>query len=88
MQSLMSRYKIHANVEGFPLVIKDLGPWDRYRTVTNDAENVVRDIMRKGLLSPGRPLYYIDSEGSMDEILIEDSQFAGFRIIEAWTPLI
>ena len=61
-----------------PLVIEDCGPWDRHPTVTNDAEWVVADLVAAGLLPPGRRLFYYDSEGAMDEILVRDGRFAGF----------
>lgn len=76
-----SNYIIKADVDGFPLVIQDVGPWDQYVSVTNNVENVVKELFDRGLLSRDRPLYYVDSEGSMDEILIEDKQFIGFRIL-------
>ena len=61
-----------------PLVIKDVGPWDRHPTITNDAEAVVADLVRGGKLPEGRRLFYIDSEGERDEILIKGGRFAGF----------
>src|SRR5262245_33124996 len=62
----------HANYVVLPesrvdqLVIRDLGPWDQYRTVTNDAEHVVKELTQQGYLYPGRRLIYIDSEGERD----------------------
>ena len=46
------------------------------RSVTNDAEYVVEQ------LAPilfGRRLLYFDSMGELDEILIQNNQFAGFH---------
>jgi len=62
------------------VVIRDQGPWNECLTVTNDAENVVKRLVRGfgGLRLHDRRLFYIDSEGSMDEILIKDVKFAGF----------
>ena len=57
------------------LVIKDIGPWDVYPTVTNQAETVVKQLA-PGL--DGRRLEYIDSEGQQDELLVKDGEFAGF----------
>ena len=61
-----------------PLVIKDVGPWDQHPTVTNDAENVVRNLVAEGHLPEGRRLFYFDSDGRLDEILVKDGQFVGF----------
>jgi len=61
-----------------PLVIKDVGPWDQHPTVTNDAEAVVEALTSQGYLPEGRRLFYYDSEGTLDEILIKDGRFVGF----------
>lgn len=60
------------------LTIRDLGPWHKFRTVTNDAENVVPELFRRGLLPPGKRLFYFDSHGDLDEILHADGRFTGF----------
>lgn len=61
------------------LVIRDDGPHDRHKSVTNDAENVVRELHGAGQLPPGRKLLYFDSQGDLDEIK-HDGQggFIGF----------
>ena len=67
--------------ESFPdcLVIQDLGPWSKYPTVTNDAEFVVEYAVAHMNLN-GRRLFYIDSEGQTDELVVNAyGQFAGFR---------
>ncbi len=61
-----------------PLVIQDCGDHSRVPTITNDAEAVVRDLIATRQLPAGRRLFYVDSEGQRDEILIEDGQFVGF----------
>ncbi len=62
-----------------PLVIKDVGPWDERLTITNDAEEVVRTLVAEGRLPIGRRLFYIDSEGEKDEILMDKTgRFSGF----------
>lgn len=60
------------------LTIKDLGPWNQFPSVTNDAENVVAILMARGLLKPGQRLLYYDSYGVLDELLVKDGKFAGF----------
>ncbi len=62
-----------------PLVIKDVGPHDKHLTVTNDAEDVVERLYASGDLNDNRRLFYIDSEGSKDEIVHADGKFTGFR---------
>ncbi len=73
-----SRYQIIENKTGEPLVIRDVGPWDKHPSVTNDAENVVLELTASGLLARGRRLFYIDSDGAKDELLHDNGRFLGF----------
>lgn len=59
-----SKYRIELQTEE-QILIKDVGK--DCMTVTNDAEAVVRDLYRNGMLGERR-LLYIDSEGSIDEL--------------------
>ena len=59
------------------LTIRDTGHMD-HRSVTNDAENVVADLVASGFLPDGRRLFYYDSQGQLDEILVRNGKFAGF----------
>lgn len=69
-----ARYAIDVD-NGTYLILRDLGPWAKHPTITNDAENVVSDLVpRLG----ARRLLYIDSEGRVDELLVKDGKFAGF----------
>lgn len=61
-----------------PLVIADVGPWDQFLSVTNDAENVVKELVERGRLPEGRRLLYYDSDGYLDELLIKNGEFDGF----------
>lgn len=57
------------------VVIRDIGPWDQCPTVTNAAEEVVKQLEP---ILKGRRLEYYDSEGQRDQLLIKDGRFAGF----------
>lgn len=58
------------------MLIEDLGPWDEYPTVTNAVEVVVEEL--RGQLN-GRKLFYVDSEGVVDEIVYDrDGKFSHF----------
>lgn len=73
-----SNWEIVPGVVPGHLTIRDLGPWDRFPSVTNDAENVVAELRMK--LKAGQRLFYYDSEGRLDEIVIDErGNFAGFR---------
>ena len=65
------------------LIIEDTGPWDAHRTVTNDAERVVANLISDGLLPEGRRLWYYDSEGSLDELVIKDGRFYEYNPLTA-----
>lgn len=60
------------------LVLEDVGPWDKHPTITNDVEEVVR---RVAPYLKGRRLFYYDSEGQLDELLVDHKtgEFAGFK---------
>jgi len=70
-----ARYKIVLDHHHL-LLIKDLGPWDQHKTVTNDAAHVVEELASR---LGGRWLYYLDSDGQLDQILVQDGRFAGFK---------
>jgi hypothetical protein len=57
------------------LVIRDLGPWDQYLTITNDAVHVV-EVMAPYL--EGRRLAYFDSGGDLAELVLDRGRMAGF----------
>lgn len=61
------------------LIIEDIGPHDRYPTITNDVENVVAELAYANQLPDGRRLLYYDSEGNLDEIVVEHGKFVDFR---------
>jgi hypothetical protein len=57
------------------LCIRDIGPWNVYLTVTNDAEWVVERLAAR---LAGRRLEYYDSQGNRDRLLVENGRFAGY----------
>jgi len=62
------------------LIIRDMGPWDQFKTVTNAAEIVVEELFANGDLARGQRLLYYDSESDLAEIVLDErGRFAGFR---------
>lgn len=61
------------------IVIEDIGPCDKFMTLTNAAEDVVHELFFADEIRIGQRLFYYDSEGSLGEILIKDKSFAGFK---------
>lgn len=57
------------------LHIQDVGPWTKYKTVSNAAEEVVEELI--GRLH-GRRLFYYDSAGDFNELCIRNGKFFGF----------
>lgn len=62
------------------LVLRDLGPWNRHLTITNDAECVVAELLER---LAGRRLFYYDSDGELTELKIADGRFDGYGIIHS-----
>ncbi len=58
------------------IVLEDIGPWDRYMSITNAAESVVEAEVANGL--GDRRLFYYDTDGELTELLVKDGRFAGF----------
>jgi hypothetical protein len=58
------------------ILIRDVGPWHIYKTITNDAEGVCETLAP---MLQGRRLEYLDSEGNRDQLLVKDGKFAGFH---------
>lgn len=65
------------------IVLRDLGPWDKYMTVTNAAESVIEELARRLGGIGDRRVFYYDSEGTLDELLVKDNVFAGFKYCPA-----
>lgn len=68
-------------VEDVPsrIVLRDLGPWDKYMTITNAAESVIEELARRPGGIGNRRVFYYDSAGELDELLVKDEAFAGFK---------
>lgn len=57
------------------IVLEDIGPWDRYMTITNAAEAVIAELAQ---VIGNRKVFYYDSDNEFTEILVKEGQFAGF----------
>lgn len=77
MKSIMANFHIVQNTDAL-LLLRDLGPWDEFYTITNAAENLVKYLVREGILKPGQRLQYYDSENELTEIIIKFGKFGGF----------
>lgn len=64
------------NKDGF-FVIRDMGTGNAM-SITNDAENVVAQVVSLESYTPGQRILYYDTDGNIDELLIKDGKFVGF----------
>jgi hypothetical protein len=62
------------------VVIRDIGPWDQFMTVTNGAESVVAELAP---MLGNRRLFNINSENGVDELKYEGDVFRGFKFVES-----
>ncbi len=59
------------------MLLRDVGPWNEYKTVTNAAENVISELAHR---LGSRKLYYIDSDGTTDELVHDNKgKFIKFK---------
>jgi hypothetical protein len=77
----MPNFTVIANDER-GVVIRDDGPWSAFPTVTNGAEDVVADLVQRGILKTDMRLWYWDSQGEFGEIVLKDLAFAGFAFAQ------
>ena len=78
MRDRVANYEVIGATNG-RILIRDLGPWDKYMTVTNAAQEVVEELVQSCVLHDGDRLFYFDSMGELDEIIVENLKFSGFR---------
>jgi hypothetical protein len=75
-----ANYSIICNVKN-ALIIQDDGPWDDYKTITNDVEYVVNELYTSGLLNNNKVLLYVDSDNELAIIRHCSGQFLEFASI-------
>lgn len=76
MSRLRSNFQV-VSQDSLQMTLRDLGPWDQFMTITNNAEDVVRYCHEKLCLGDRR-LQYEDSEGVLTELLHDGPVFRGF----------
>jgi hypothetical protein len=64
------------------IVLYDLGPWDTYKTITNDAEAVVQYLYKSNRLhTASKQIVYYDSDGEATQMLHDgNGNFTGFGV--------
>jgi hypothetical protein len=74
--ALKSKYA-KERTEAGDLILHDCGgPLNR--SVTNDAENIIPDLVRRGHLIEGQRCFYFDSEGDFAELVWADGAFVKY----------
>ena len=76
-----SKYSMVDSGETFVL-LQDWGPWDKHKTITNDAEMVVKEQAALGLGE--RRLFYHDSDNDLTELVHDgNGGFIDFKMARA-----
>jgi len=80
---MLSKFTIISSEKNMT-VIKDRN--DGHKSITNDAEGVVKSLMQIAIIDPGDKLLYFDSDNVLGEILFNEDGFIGFNDIDlvAW----
>lgn len=59
------------------ITIRDIGPWDQHRSVTNDAEEVIRRLAPE----PNQKVFCFGSDNQLDELVHHDGKFVQFKLL-------
>jgi hypothetical protein len=63
------------------IVLEDLGPWDHFSTITNDAEAVVQYLFKSGQATGTKQIVYFDSDYIATELCHDGKgNFTGFGV--------
>jgi hypothetical protein len=65
------------------VVLTEFNP--QFNTITNAAEDVIRDLAERGVLDPTKPrrIVYLDQQGRWDGLAVRDGNFASFVMLGA-----
>lgn len=74
---IKSNYKIVCHTDHY-VKFEDLGPWDKFKSITNDIENVIRDLYNDNIIENGTLLEYIDTEKSITGVVHKNGEFLSF----------
>jgi hypothetical protein len=78
--SLHANFRIsHRNPASIDII--DVGPWDKYFTVTNDAEHVIETLIMTWGLTADQRVFCVDSDNSYGELCHDGKEFTGFKHI-------
>ena len=65
---MRSNFTIIANAPEV-IILQDLGPWDHFSTITNDAEAVVKYLFKSDQATGTKQIVYYDSEGEATQLV-------------------
>ncbi len=74
---LRCRYRF-VKINSREVVIRDIGPWSEFMTITNDVEALVEHMYEVHQLFRNQRLFYYDSEDQLDEIIHKQNEFVRF----------
>ena len=73
----MAKYRV-VKFTNNKIILRDVGPWNQHKTITNDAESVIAELHRDRNLT-GRRVFYYDSNDDPAELTHNNKgRFTGF----------
>jgi len=79
---IKTSYEIEQDKPDYVL-LNDTTVRDGGRSITNGAEEVITELAEQGVLTPGKKVFYRDSDGQIDELLYKHNKgefcFHGFK---------
>jgi hypothetical protein len=81
LEFMHAQYKLitHNEIDGNYIYIKDVGNWGQCRTITNDADYIVKKLYEEHGITDDTRIFYKDSEGQVDELIHQGKIFTGFK---------
>ena len=68
------------HTEPFAIWLEDVSHVTGGMSITNSAEEVIQDLLKSGLITAGKRVYYTDTDGVTDELCHDGSEFTGFSL--------
>jgi len=74
-----AEFQLQKHESGKYIFIRDIGHNNGRKTVTNDAEYVVKLLYKEYEITDETRIFYDDSDGRIDELLHSGTRFTGFK---------
>lgn len=78
----VANYKIRL-LDPTKVVLGDEGPHDKYPTITNSIEDIIKQLVDTNVVNGRRRVFYWDSDQKFTEVILKGTEFAGFQEADA-----